>query len=77
MDSRIKNVGRGTIIQDPARKAEYLVTDKFPHYVRARRLLRAGEQANVDEFRSFSLGDLVVLGLEDGKDVPKVLVEEV
>ncbi len=75
MVSRIKNIKFGMTISDKVEQKDYLVIEENRFYVRAQRLFR-GEPHFAEEYRCFSLGDLVTMGLEDGEDVPEVWEEE-
>lgn len=75
MESRIKKIKFGMTISDKAAQKDYIVVEEHRFYVKAQRLFK-GEPHFSEEYRCFSLGDLVVMGLEDGEDVPEVLVED-
>lgn len=76
MESRIKRTKFGMTIADNVRHIDYIVVEEHTHYVRAQRIFKEGEVHNADEYRCFSLGDLVTMGLEDGEEAPAVLMED-
>ena len=76
MQSRIKKIKFGMPIFDKVKHIEYIVIEEHRFYVRAQRVFRSDEPHFVEEYRCFSYGDLVTMGLEDGSEVPAVLMED-